>query len=264
MWIIPNKLLYLLPQDTEGWSLDLNSLELNYELPLMWRSKPSLLRTWLLRWKKVSWVKFLFGQILKPSLQETFTERYTESLPDIHANLSPMPGNGGVHQTSDTFSRLYTEQLRQLSLFGVSSKTSKDTSRWDMTKFTKAYELLVTMLRAEYSQRMKLAHHTSENGSISLQSRWSTPMLPRCRESFSEMTRHSPTLEAQVKWPTPVASETEKACKGQHQECLTQLALNGQLEEGSNNTTGSIPGRLNPAWVAQLMGTTLEQIFYVH
>ncbi|MCK5616298.1 hypothetical protein KAR91_81300, partial [Candidatus Pacearchaeota archaeon] len=44
----------------------------------------------------------------------------------------------------------------QLDLFGASSRTSADTSIWDLTKFTKAFEIWVTRLRQDCLQRQRL------------------------------------------------------------------------------------------------------------
>lgn len=49
---------------------------------------------------------------------------------------------------------------------------------------------------------------------------------------------------------------------------LNEQIVSGHLDQDNLNTTGSIQelsrGRLNPLWVCQLMGTTLEKIFFVH
>jgi hypothetical protein len=41
------------------------------------------------------------------------------------------------------------------------------------------------------------------------------------------------------------------------------VELTGQQDKESINTHGKNRAQLNPAWVAQLMGTTLERIFFV-
>ncbi|WP_224746340.1 hypothetical protein [Mucilaginibacter glaciei] len=45
------------------------------------------------------------------------------------------------------------------------------------------------------------------------------------------------------------------------------MVLRGELKNGlpgleNSNTNGNTPASLNPAWDAQLMGTTLEKIFF--
>lgn len=95
MWIIPNTLplFSAFAQECVESKEDLTELLLNLdgsspELSLMWKSKPSSLKTWFNRWKKVYWLRHLFGQTLKRSQQKVFTERYTGSLEDIHVSQS--------------------------------------------------------------------------------------------------------------------------------------------------------------------------------
>lgn len=305
MWILPANMhkqyFHSLPE-CEDLKEELSDLEQGSTLPLMWRSKPSPLRTWLQRWNRESYMKLLFGRILKLSLHTTFVEKYTASLPDIHVNHSVMQANEKEPMIQDTFGRIYTRLLSQLNLFGASWKMYQDTSAWDLMKFTKAYQIWVTELRQDYSQRLKLARHTFDKDYLSLHGptmdncgtvwptpvanagsyqvspgskiirlqlpkaveHWSTLMLPRSRESLSEMNRKSPSLEAQVKmYPTPVASESQKVVKNTNQNSLTKMAINGQLHHPSLKQNGNTPGRLNQAWVAQLMGTDIESIYFV-
>jgi site-specific DNA-cytosine methylase len=74
MWILPKN--YLLSsafaQDMVASKEDLTLPGLNIESSLMWRSKPSPLRTWLTRWKTDSYLPHLFTRILKPSLRIIF------------------------------------------------------------------------------------------------------------------------------------------------------------------------------------------------
>ena len=61
MWIIPNNLdVSACVRDTLESSWDLKELSEICERSLMWRSKPSLVRTWLQRLKKVNWMRLWF------------------------------------------------------------------------------------------------------------------------------------------------------------------------------------------------------------
>ena len=40
------------------------------------------------------------------------------------------------------------------------------------------------------------------------------------------------------------------------------MAINGQLPQGNDDMIGKPTERLNPDWVAQLMGTTLKHEFF--
>lgn len=379
MWIIPSKIQqsFQLVPECVGSREDLKELLTTYfpnilieekkvsTLPLTWKSNPSSSGIWLSRWKKVYWMKRLYGWMLKPSHSQHFTEKYTESLPDIHASLSALPDKGKEKKIRDTFSRIYETASQQLDLFGHSLKMSQDTSAWDMTRLKESYQILVTRLKKEYSQRKKLAHHIRESASLSSRSvkiGWKTPQVSdisapsskreskdtakayRLREQINwatPQTRDSKygdrpdsgnyqrkeekgftiDLNSQVleNWPTPTlmsdAQDIEKFQSRQkrlkekhgrktgtgagpslgtkvmmenwvtpasrdykggnsidhltketeHLNHLGQLPnqvkfLVGRLDQGNPNTNGK-NHELNPAWVAQLMGTTLEKIF---
>ena len=87
MWIIP-KTLSAFVQDTEGLNLDLDERAWMLEQSAMWRSKPSAAPTWRRRLKKDAWMTRLSTRILKPSLHESFEEKYTGSLEDIPVSPS--------------------------------------------------------------------------------------------------------------------------------------------------------------------------------
>lgn len=99
---------------------------------------------------------------------------------------------------------------------------------------------------------------------LSLQvKQWPTPR-EFCHRGATTDRGKSNLGEVIHNWPTPQASETEKAAKNTKQGSLPKLAINGQLDQGSNNTNGKPTERLNPEWAAQLMGTTLEQSFFAN
>ena len=122
------------------------------------------------------------------------------------------------------------------------------------------------------------ARQKSPNGVIRTQvpmavQLWATPTARDYRGGMSKETvekrmEHSrgvnlvEMLDRQRLFPTPQASEVLKAAKTSKQTSLTQMALIGQLDQGKHNTNGKSREQLNPGWVAQLMGTTLEQTFF--
>jgi hypothetical protein len=63
--------------------LELDERAWMLESSAMWRSKPSSKQTWLRRLKKGGWITHLSGRILKPSLHQSFEEKFVESLEDI-------------------------------------------------------------------------------------------------------------------------------------------------------------------------------------
>ena len=212
MWIIPNNLNQFSHYVAEcsDWSAEFKELLDHYngqnlELPLMWKSKPLSLKTWSGKWNKVYWLQHLFGQILKPSHHNSFTERYTASLEVIHVNRSPLLETEKEQKTQDTSGPISKPWLEQLDLFGASSKTCPDTSPSDTEKSDQTWNDLVTRLKKEYSARKKLALHTREKDSSSLL--WTTHTANDSNRSTKYKQGGMP-LSLQVKnWRTPSAEE---------------------------------------------------------
>ena len=248
MWIVPKTLSAFVP-DTEASSLELSELASMLERSAMWRSKPSLKRTWLQRLNKVKWMRLLSGRILKPSQHKSFLEKYTASLADIHVSRSVTQDSEKEPTTLDTFGRILKNTSVQLNLFGASLKTSGDTSALDLKRSHKAFEIWVTKLRQDCLQRQKLASLTRESDCSS----WATPDVMNKQESAEtakrRMEKHKegnrptsgtrnlyqvvmgawttpsvstggytqknalmiPKLDQQIKqWPTPTQAEADK------------------------------------------------------
>ena len=103
MWIVPKTLSHFVPA-TEGLNLDLEERAWMLESSAMWRSKPSSRQTWLRRLKKDGWMMHLSTRILKPSLHESFEEKYTASLEDIPVSPSVAQGEAKRREkTQDTY-----------------------------------------------------------------------------------------------------------------------------------------------------------------
>ena len=175
MWILPKnyQLSSLYAPDMVESKEDLTLQELNIESSLMWRSKPSLLRTWLPRWKRVSWMPHLCGRILKPCRWIAFEIELTSSLAVILASLSQQQESGLEKKTPDTSGLTSATSSEQLDLFGASLKTSKDTSLSDSERSLATWKALVIQRRGEYSQRVKSAHLIRESESTL----WRTPAV---------------------------------------------------------------------------------------
>ena len=173
MWILPNNypLSSAYVADTGVWSEDLTLPDLNIESSLMWRSKPSAVKTWQRRWKTSSWMPRLFGRILKPSLHTSFETKLASSLAVIRVSRSQLQDSEKEQKTNDTCGPTSKNTLEQLDLFGASLKTWKDTSVLDSEKSLATWKASVISARGEYSQRVKLALLTREKESTS----WPTP-----------------------------------------------------------------------------------------
>ena len=286
MWIVPKNLqlsLGLSAQDMEVSNSDSNeSLAHSCEQHFTWRGKPSLVRTWLQRWKKVTWMQHLFGRILKLSMQNRFEAEYISSLLAIPANHSQLQENEKEQMTPDIFGRILNESFRQLDLFGVSLKTSQDTLQLDSPQFTEAYEIWVTQLRLDCLQRQKSVRRISGSDCLS----WPTPDVTNKEESAEtakkRMALHKKTgrptggtrnLHQVVNWATPEAQNQEgyQTMNGKVyprlgtqakwptpncRDCTREKSIKRDRlpDLVRNNTNGKSGGKLNPDWVEQLMG----------
>jgi hypothetical protein len=108
--------------------------------------------------------------------------------------------------------------------------------------------------------------------------KWTTPVASDLNRN-TVYKQGGTALSLQVKnWATPKASDHKnsgtspsrlvtrnpnKNGGGFSLELPAQVQLNGPLARESSNTTGKSQEQLNPAWDAQLMGTTLEKILFV-
>ena len=202
MWILPKnyQLSSRFAQDMVESKEDLTLPGLNIESSLMWRSKPSLLRTWLARWKQGSYLPHLFTRILKPSQRTSFETALTSSLEVIRANPFQQQDSEREPMTQDTSGHLLIDTFKQLDLFDASLKMSKDTFRLDSQASSATWKKMVTEQRGEYSRRVKLAHPTKEKESTS----WLTPTASDWKNMD---TASQVMLSKQVKlWPTPTAT----------------------------------------------------------
>ena len=224
MWILPKNypLSSRFAQDMVESKEDLTLPGLSIESSLMWRSKPSQLRTWSTRWKAGSYLPHLFIRILKPSQRKSFETALTSSLAVTRANPFQQQESDLVKMTQDTCGHTSESTSKQYDLLDASLKMSKDTSRLDSPQSSATWKMMVISQRGEYSQRVKSAHLTKESESIS--------------------------------WPTPSARDHKGGYQGgrlrRGKVSFDTLDVAVQHYSGDKNKVG----HLNPEWVEWLMG----------
>jgi len=192
MWIIPKnyKLSSAFAQGMVESKEDLRLLGSTIECSLMWRSKPSQLRTWLIRWKKVSWIPHLFTRILKPSHQKSFEEQLTLSLGAILVSRLAKLAKEKVKKIQDTSGHTSENTSIELDLPNVSLKTSKDTSRLDSPQLSATWKKMVTKQRGVYSLRKKSERATKEKECL-LKEKYPTPSA----RDYRSTNNYEATLE---------------------------------------------------------------------
>jgi len=86
---------------------------------------------------------------------------------------------------------------------------------------------------------------------------WPTPTAHMAKETNapSEHKRNTPTLTAQVNWPTPRASDFKGATSAEAMSKAAARGFSPNLPEATAASVGG--GKLNPTWVEWLMGWPL-------
>ena len=251
MWILPKnyQLSSHFVQDMVASKEDLTLPGLSIEQSLMSRSKPTRLRTWQTRWKEGSFYRHLFGRILKPCQWSLFETKLTLSLAVIHVSPLVQQEKERETKTPDICGHTYGDTLNQLDLFGVSLKTSKDTSALDSKKSLSTWKALVIEQRGEYSQRVKLAHLTKEKESTS----WPTATV------FDVTGGSYPTELVNGQWRSKHSKDPNSPWYGAKLRDAVETAekvsldtLDVAVQHYSGDKTKV--GHLNPDWVEWLMG----------
>lgn len=277
MWILPDHNKFsAFAQDMAVSSLDLSEQACVLSQSLMWRSKPSPSATWCRRLKKESWLQHLSTQILKPSRTERFVERWTASLGAIPASRSRQQESDLEKKTQDTSGPTLQTAFAFADPDGASLKTLKDTLPAGCVTSCQTWQEWVTEQRGDYSQRVKLAHHTKGSGSTS----WPTvaaheprlgnqirrPGKKGTQKSLTTivMEQNGPAAQDNPsttgnrqgyaeQWATPRANEVHPYITEKNRNHLANRNKSN-LEEDVAGYIGSVTGKLNPRWVETLMG----------
>ena len=256
MWILPKQLHTSASVAVTAVSdSDLNEFCQTCEKSLMWRSKPSLLRTWLRRWKQKNFLQHLSIRMLKPSRINAFLGAWIYSAVDFHANhLAPQELEKVLKTlvtstpTSVKESENVNQELFSLKMLKESSVVKPQTENQFSSMSSATWKKWVTEQRQEYSQRLKLAHHTRENESSS----WATPITgdahlasnpevaqKRLAEGKSTLSRQM----AAQNWATPLANDAKGSDYGYSNGKRVDY-LGGQAKNWATpNTMDTLPPR---------------------
>lgn len=244
MWIIPSThpLYSAFAPECVQSKEELKELSDQLEQSLMWRQKHLPLKTWSLKWNKVYWLPQLFTRMLKPSQAKSFETKFMESLEDIRVSENHLSDSSKELMMNDSFGRILKELSKQADLFGDSLKMSQTTSTNLSHTFLTAYDQWATELRSEYSQRLSQALHIL--GKEFSSSLWTTPTSRDWKDTPGMKMGGANGRDREDQLPRQVFSQC-------HTAYLKDLGRNPGLISG-----------MNPAWVLQLMGTTLEKTFF--
>ena len=171
----------------------------------------------------------LSTRILKPSLHQSFEEKFVDSLEAIPANRSVAQGSEKAKKTQDTYGHISESTSGQLDLFGAFSKMSEVTPRWGYGESCPIWKKMVTELSGDCSARRKQARLTNASDASS----WPTATARDHKGCYKTLVRKDGKPRgdllpdavniAEQNWATPQASdhvEGARTAKESNQKCL--------------------------------------------
>ena len=243
MWIVPNTLTRLNGSlDTEEITLESKEFFQTCASSLLARSKPMRWQTFCLRWKQGSWMKHLFGRIVKPSRQNHLrVEEWISSSLHIPANHFRQPGNEKAQKMKDICGLTSESSSEKPDLEYVSLKTSKVMSASDSEKSLPiwlisdtGWKAIVENQRGDYFRRLKSAPLTNGNGCLS----WPTVTCPRSH-CVVTMADCGCSQNKTMNWGTPRVTTNgghpSPQCTGKGSRLEDQAAM-WQTPEAQNST----------------------------
>lgn len=221
----------------------------------------------------------LFGASLKTSRDTLawdstkFSEAYTVWVTQLRQEYSRRLSSGR-HKYGSGFSSLRCPTLEDCGTVWptpVATEYGRNQNSWggprpNLDKAAKMWATPTTFDETEIVrpyQKIKQTQIKTDAGCLNL----------REQVFYPEMTA-SRKAETPKMWPTPAARDEKDGNSIEHltkqsnnrnhlDQLLNALKIyGGQLHPATPNTIGKPPELLNPAWVAQLMGTTLDVIYF--
>ena len=266
-------------------SVGLNSVSRDYSLNLesfvMSRGKPMQPQSLSRKWKKESYMKHLYGLMLKPSTAQSLVEKWILSVPDSRANLGQKLENSKKLKTKDGYGTILKESFAKLDPHSSSWKTYQVSLTGELIQFSHPWPKWGSMQNGVVSKSPKLVETITEiDCSYSpiipkLGVTFPTPtvmdstqdgisMRTVAKESLSKGGWRGISLPVCVRlYPTPTLGDS-KNVPYQISNSKKYPTLTGKVENISQKS-GLDGGKLNPSWVEWLMGfpigwTDLEHV----
>ena len=241
-WILPKQLHTLASvRDTEGLISDSAEQSLICGQSLLVRSKHLPVQTWSRKWKRDSWTALLSGRILKPSHTSSFTDEWTSSLEVTLANHLVPVGSEQEQTTQDTSGLSSQTEFDLCDPRCASSKTSKDTSRWDSQASSVTWKNWVTKCRGEYSARLNAVRHTNGSGSSSWPTASSRDWKDSAGMATSSINRDGSDRNRIDQLPRAVFHHHGKSLAGQQ---IAMKTMNAQSADLNTQKNANAPDQL--------------------
>jgi hypothetical protein len=299
-WLyVPDLTGSLFAADMEDSNWELSESFQNQEPFVMWRGNCLQLNTLLKKWKKENWIRRLSGLMLKPSTANLGVEKWIGSLEVSHVNPIQRLENKWANQIRETCGPILSESLGKCDQDSYSLKMFQTSLNFDLIKLSLTWTPSGILLHGVLWRLPMLAQDIKEkDGSAwrffatptvmdstnlgmrtmakeslkkgnwrGIDLKTSAKMIPTPTTQANAQVagqydkRTGTTLAGYVKmFPTPIAREPNEVGGSMQRhkklnrqnETLTRL-ISG--EEGLDQC-----GRLNPQWVAWLMGLPIGWI----
>jgi hypothetical protein len=261
---------WLFVPDMEASSWELNKLLMDSKPFVMWRGKPLQPNTLSKKWKKEPFMLRLSGLTLEPSMAQFGVEKWILSQEDFHANPIQVLESYWGRMMKGTYGPISLELLGKCDQTSYSLKTFQTSLNGDLTKLSLTSINWGMMLHGVLYRLPKLEPHTGEKGGSSWELNkhnfWPTPTQDiQFRRKKKYAQGGMPLSLAVQMFPTPT-TQANAQIAGQYSK-TTGTTLAGYVKMfptpmGSDGITENSPnaGKLNPQWVAWLMGLPIGWI----
>lgn len=213
MWILPSSIASAFSAEpgASTWALSSDLALEAAESSLMWRGKPTPVKSRSRAWKKATWLQRLCGRMCQPSMDARFADWWTSCLAGSRVRTSLSPENERASQAREAGSGSSTsESSPRFSLDWSSLKTSRPSARAGSKSSSKTLPRSGTMRSGALSERPMLAQRITEIGC----SFWPTPdasVSTGYNQSASPRAAVRPALARLGScWQTPRATDGDK------------------------------------------------------
>ena len=250
MWIVPKPISACMPEAVDS-TWDSSVLTETLSASLSWNTKHQRSASWSTTLKRVYWMPLLCSRMPTPSRQNDFTDWWTGSLADRRVSRSASQGNNSAQMTRETSGLSLSEWWDRFSQEAASLRTSHQPNLFGTStrKSSPDFNIWATKLRAAYSQRLRLARHTTESessswptpdttgaGTVEAFTKDGQPMNPGERAYDKNGVLVQRTLNRIAEnWPAPRSAIVKKG------DNIEEAAAMWPTPEASNGTVGEIP-----------------------
>lgn len=253
-------MVWLYVPDMEDLSSPSSEFSQNTEPFVMWRGKPLSPNTLSKKWKKGGWITRLSGLMCEPLTVSRGVERWISSLEVSHVNPIQVLESNWPKMIRETYGRISSESLGKCYQDSYSLKMFQASLNGDLKKLSLTSINSGMMLHGVLWQLPKLGLHIKENDGFS--SVFPTPTTQGNACVAGQYNKNTGTTLAGYArmFPTPIAREPNEVggSMERHRKLNRENDTLTRRISGEEGLTHG--GKLNPQWVAWLMGLPIGWI----